>query len=619
MSSYLSAIQVKKKQAPAAAEETETSPVHQMFHEETNTQVKALQTPAAAEETETSPVHQMFHEESKPDETNTQVKALQTPAAAEEMETSPVHQMFHEESKPDETNTQVKALQTPAAAEETETSPVHQMFHEESKPDVTNTQVKALQTPAAAEETETSPVHQMFHEESKPDETNTQVKALQTPAAAEETETSPVHQIFHEESKPDETNTQVKALQTPAAAEETETSPVHQMFHEESKPDETNTQVFTVQGFSLIDYPDSDETDEDCMENESLTPHPDVVLRQNTENIMNDIGPDVSDHLYDDETVVKETCDEASQNNHSNEQSDDELVPPLRRTKSILMDRVQDFTHCLYDSSSDSAEDTFNLKPERDSQRLRRSSRCPIRIQNLMESDDSNVGSEDEYVPHPMDESTESDSSLELTLQDEKKNKGVSSSQSKFKPRESGSESSRQRRSKSSSQSKSKPRESGKTIDTEGPLQEDIEDVSMPGEEGSEDVVSMSSRHGCTSTLQIQNQEVSADVSMPGEEGSEDEASMSSLQECTSTSQVQNRSVSAKKRGKQSAVKRSWTPDECAAVDRHLRKFIVRNQVPGKEACQRCITAELQALRNRDWKAVKYYIKNRISALRRKV
>ncbi|KAL7394755.1 hypothetical protein ABVT39_003470 [Epinephelus coioides] len=201
---------------------------------------------------------------------------------------------------------------------------------------------------------------------------HSKVKKKQAPAAAEETETSPVHQMFHEE-----TNTQVKALQTPAAAEETETSPVHQMFHEESKPDETNTQVFTVQGFSLIDYPDSDETDEDCMENESLTPHPDVVLRQNTENIMNDIGPDVSDHLYDDETVVKETCDEASQNNHSNEQSDDELVPPLRRTKSILMDRVQDFTHCLYDSSSDSAEDTFNLKPERDSQRLRRSSRCP--------------------------------------------------------------------------------------------------------------------------------------------------------------------------------------------------------------------------------------------------
>ena len=66
------------------------------------------------------------------------------------------------------------------------------------------------------------------------------------------------------------------------------------------------------------------------MENEPPTPH--LVLRQN------DLGPDVSDHLYNsDETVVKETCEEASPSNHSNNQSDDELVPPLRRTKSILV------------------------------------------------------------------------------------------------------------------------------------------------------------------------------------------------------------------------------------------------------------------------------------------
>jgi hypothetical protein len=50
-----------------------------------------------------------------------------------------------------------------------------------------------------------------------------------------------------------------------------------------------------------------------------------------------DSGPDVSYHLYDsDETVVKESCEEASPN-HSNEQSDDELVPSLRRTKSIVV------------------------------------------------------------------------------------------------------------------------------------------------------------------------------------------------------------------------------------------------------------------------------------------
>ncbi|KAG7459161.1 hypothetical protein JOB18_031843 [Solea senegalensis] len=254
----------------------------------------------------------------------------------------------------------------------------------------------------------------MFHMESKPDETNVQVKDPQTPAAAE-TETSPLPQMFHMESKPDETNVQVKDPQTPAAAE-TETSPLPQMFHMESKPDETNAQM--------------------------------------------DSGPEVSRHLCDsDETVLKEACDEASPNNHSREQSDDELVPPLRRTKSIMMDRLQDFAGCLYDSSDDSTEGTLISKPERDSQRLRRCSRHPIQVP-LVESDNSNIGSEDEYIPCPKDESTESDSSLELTLEDKKRNKGASSesrrkssSRSKFMPRESGSESSKQKRSRSSSRS----------------------------------------------------------------------------------------------------------------------------------------------------------------------
>lgn len=78
------------------------------------------------------------------------------------------------------------------------------------------------------------------------------------------------------------------------------------------------------------------------MENEPPTPHLDVIIGQN------DIGPDVSDHLYDsDETVVKETCDEASPSNHSNNQSDDELVPPLRRTKSILVSPKTHFNNII--------------------------------------------------------------------------------------------------------------------------------------------------------------------------------------------------------------------------------------------------------------------------------
>lgn len=70
--------------------------------------------------------------------------------------------------------------------------------------------------------------------------------------------------------------------------------------------------------------------------------------------------------------------------------------------------------------------------------------------------------------------------------------------------------------------------------------------------------------------------------------------------------------------GKKAAVKRCWTPEEIAAVEKHLKRFMVRQDVPGKADCERCISAEPQALHNRDWKAVKYFIKNRITAMRRK-
>ncbi|KAF0044764.1 hypothetical protein F2P81_003922 [Scophthalmus maximus] len=204
------------------------------------------------------------------------------------------------------------------------------------------------------------------------------------------------------------------------------------MCYKESKPDETNAQVFAVQGFSLVDYSDSGET---VWRTKTPAPHYDV-LRKITENILVDSGPEVSYRLYfSDETVVKETCDEASPNNHSNEQSDDELVPSLRRTKSFMGRHV-----CL----------TWLNKPFL----------CP-------------------------------------------------------------------------------------------------------------------------------------DVSLPGEQGSEDEESMSSLHDCTSTSQVQNLGVSPT--GKQAAVKR-WIPEEIAAVEIHLKRFIVRQDVPGMCSYCRCFIPNYASL-----------------------
>lgn len=71
--------------------------------------------------------------------------------------------------------------------------------------------------------------------------------------------------------------------------------------------------------------------------------------------------------------------------------------------------------------------------------------------------------------------------------------------------------------------------------------------------------------------------------------------------------------------GKQMTSKKIWTKEESAAIEKHLKNFIIMQHVPGKEDCERCISAKPQSLKSRDWRAVKYFIKNRISSLWRKL
>ncbi|KAI4881902.1 hypothetical protein NFI96_004088 [Prochilodus magdalenae] len=62
-----------------------------------------------------------------------------------------------------------------------------------------------------------------------------------------------------------------------------------------------------------------------------------------------------------------------------------------------------------------------------------------------------------------------------------------------------------------------------------------------------------------------------------------------------------------------------WTSNEICAVEKRMMSFIKSWKVPGKAECERCIEAEPLALQNRDWLAVKFYVKNRITALHKKV
>ena len=64
--------------------------------------------------------------------------------------------------------------------------------------------------------------------------------------------------------------------------------------------------------------------------------------------------------------------------------------------------------------------------------------------------------------------------------------------------------------------------------------------------------------------------------------------------------------------------KRKWEDTEVRAVERHMMRFIHTCKVPQKNDCIQCVHAEPHALRDRNWTGVKNYVRNRITALKRK-
>ena len=64
-------------------------------------------------------------------------------------------------------------------------------------------------------------------------------------------------------------------------------------------------------------------------------------------------------------------------------------------------------------------------------------------------------------------------------------------------------------------------------------------------------------------------------------------------------------------------VKRPWTKEEASAVERNLGPFLKKMEVPQKQHCMACINANPETLKGRDWKAVKYFVKNKITAMKR--
>ncbi|XP_034092633.1 uncharacterized protein LOC117559977 isoform X2 [Gymnodraco acuticeps] len=74
-----------------------------------------------------------------------------------------------------------------------------------------------------------------------------------------------------------------------------------------------------------------------------------------------------------------------------------------------------------------------------------------------------------------------------------------------------------------------------------------------------------------------------------------------------------------RQKGRQPFKKKLWEKTEIQAVEKHLMSFINTCRVPRKSDCDKCLKMEGEALKQRNWLAIKFYIKNRITALKSKM
>ncbi|XP_067287761.1 uncharacterized protein [Pseudorasbora parva] len=80
---------------------------------------------------------------------------------------------------------------------------------------------------------------------------------------------------------------------------------------------------------------------------------------------------------------------------------------------------------------------------------------------------------------------------------------------------------------------------------------------------------------------------------------------------------IQQGHTSATVYGKITQRKKPWQQTEVQAVQRHMMHFITSCTVPAKSDCEKCLKAEPEALKDRDWKNLKFFIYNRITAYKK--
>ncbi|XP_060922398.1 uncharacterized protein LOC132996093 [Limanda limanda] len=103
-----------------------------------------------------------------------------------------------------------------------------------------------------------------------------------------------------------------------------------------------------------------------------------------------------------------------------------------------------------------------------------------------------------------------------------------------------------------------------------------------------------------------------AEESLPPAERNEMQPQPPNKPKPVSTMRPSSKGTTAQKK------KTPWKQTEVEAVESHMNRFITSCIVPAKFDCEKCIRAEPEALNDRSWQNVKFYIYNRITANKRK-
>ncbi|KAK1878135.1 N-lysine methyltransferase KMT5A [Dissostichus eleginoides] len=143
-----------------------------------------------------------------------------------------------------------------------------------------------------------------------------------------------------------------------------------------------------------------------------------------------------------------------------------------------------------------------------------------------------------------------------------------------------------------------------------------LDDISIDPEENvrmdsdNETVCESDSQEGQVTSTQMENETTMTDGS------NTDEASQQGPMTPPPAAQPQTQ---RRQKGRQPFKKKLWEKTAIQAVEKHMMTFINTCRVPRKSDCDKCLEMEGEALKQRNWLAIKFYIKNRITALKSKM